>query len=381
MQNPIYLDYAATTPVDPLVADKMMQYLTPQGVFGNPSSTHVVGYAAKHAVEVGREQVADLISADASEIIWTSGATEADNLAIKGAAFLHQRRGKHIITLKTEHAAVLDSCQYLEKQGFFVTYLTPHQNGLMDLDALREAIRADTILVSVMHVNNETGVIQNIHDIASVTSERGILFHVDAAQSAGKIAIDVQHSPIDLLSLSAHKVYGPKGIGALYLRRKPRVKVGALLHGGGHEQGMRPGTLPTHQIVGMGEAFVLAKSNRVADYEKCRQLKNTFWQQISSALPEVFMHSDMLHTVPHILSVCIPGVRSEKLMMSLPDVALSAGSACHAKNGEASSVLRAMGVSTEDALSTLRFSFGRFTTLDEVEVAAKLVVAAVRKQR
>ena len=368
MKTAIYLDYAATTPVDPRVAEKMLQCLTPTGKFGNPASTHFFGKQAKEAVDQAREQVASLIHAETSEIIWTSGATEANNLALKGAAQLYQRKGKHIVTIKTEHPSVLDVCQQLEKDGFFVTYLAPEQNGLVDLDKLRAALRDDTILVSVMHVNNEIGVIQDIQAIATLTSSRGILLHVDAAQSAGKIPIDVRAMPVDLISFCAHKIYGPKGVGALYLRRKPRVRVAAQIHGGGQENGMRSGTLPVHQLVGMGEAFHLAKNEIQADHKKTLMLRDTFWQGVRD-IKNLSANNDFNISVPNIVNFRVEGMKSEALIKQLPELAFSSGSACHAKGTEPSYVLRALGQSDEIAACGVRFSFGRFTMVEEVEIA------------
>jgi len=370
MKLPIYLDYAATTPVDPRVAEKMMACLTQQGKFGNPaSSSHLFGQVAKQAVEDAREQVAALLHADPKEIIWTSGATEANNLALKGAAQLYQRKGKHIVTMKTEHKAVLDSCQQLEKEGYDVTYLSPEKTGLLDIEKFKRALRDDTILVSIMHVNNETGVIQDISAIANITASRGILFHVDAAQSAGKIVLDLSQTPIDLLAFSAHKIYGPKGVGALYVRRKPRVRVAAQIHGGGQEQGMRSGTLATHQIVGMGEAFHIAKSEMEADYKKFVTFRQKFWEQIR-VLDNTHVNGDFAKTYPGILNVCFPGKKAEELMQALPDLAVAAGSACNAKGIEPSYVLRAMGLTMLEAHSAIRFSWGRFTTVEEMTYAA-----------
>jgi len=360
MHLPIYLDNAATTPVDPRVAEKMMQYLTPTGHFGNPaSSSHIYGQTAKTAVETARAQVAALINADPTEIVWTSGATEANNLALKGAAELYQRQGKHIITLKTEHKSVLDSCQQLEKEGYQVTYLAPESSGLVDLAKLAAAIRPDTIIVSIMHINNETGIIHDLDAIAKLTAERGILFHVDAAQSAGKITIDTQKTQIDLLALCAHKIYGPKGIGALYVRKKPRVKLAAQIHGGGQEQGMRSGTLATHQIVGMGEAFHIAKLEMKKDFEKIQKLSNEFWGELSK-IKGVTRNGDAQHCYPGILNVCFPGQKAEDFIKTHPEFAVSSGSACLTKGIEPSYVLRAMGLTNEQAQTAIRFSLGRF---------------------
>jgi cysteine desulfurase len=375
MNSLIYLDYAATTPVDPRVADKMMRYLTPSGAFGNASSTHAAGQAAKKAVDDARAQVASVIHAEPSEMVWTSGATESNNLALKGAAALYQRKGKHIITMKTEHSSVLDCCQQLEKEGYFVTYLSPESNGLLNVDRLRDALRDDTMLVSIMHVNNETGVIQDISAIAELTAPRGILLHVDAAQSIGKILLDVRKIPVDLVSLSSHKVYGPKGIGALYLRRKPRVKVAAQMHGGGHEQGMRSGTLPVHQIVGMGEAFELASHLFWDELERINAFKKYFYQELNTKTGAI-LNGNVEKSVPHILNVRFPGIKGSDLLQALPDIAISLGSACHAKGDEPSYVLRAMGLSAIEAHSSLRFSLGRFTRQDELDNTIKKIAAA-----
>lgn len=370
--KPIYLDYAATTPVDPRVAEKMLRYLTTDGVFGNPASTHIFGKTAKDAIEHARWQVADLLHADAREIIWTSGATEANNLALKGAAVLYQSKGKHIITLKTEHPAVLDCCQALEKQGFSVTYLSTNEQGILTPEKLAAVLRDDTILVSIMHVNNEIGVIQDIKKLAELTAERGILFHTDAAQSAGKIPLNLQEMPIDLVSLCAHKVYGPKGIGALYVRRKPRVRVAAQIHGGAQEQGMRSGTLATHQIIGMGEAFAIAKVEMQKEYEKIQQLRERFLRNLHSENIEI--NGDSLVSYPGIVNVHFPNYRAETLINSLPHLAISKGSACLSKGIEPSYVLRALGLSDEFAHHSVRFSFGRFTTEEEIDDAAKMIL-------
>ena len=365
MTLPIYLDYAATTPVDPRVAEKMLQFLTFTGSFGNPASTHVFGKKAKNAVDEAREQVAALFSAETSEIIWTSGATEANNLALKGAAALYKGKGKHIVTVKTEHVSVLDTCQQLEKEGFVVTYITPEKNGVLDLEKFRAALRDDTILASVMYVNNEIGVIQDIKTISEITSQRGILLHVDAVQAAGRIDIDVRTLPIDLMSCSAHKAYGPKGIGILYLRRKPRVRVAAQIHGGQQESGMRSGTLPVHQIVGMGEAFSLAQNEMQTDQAKIHALREQFWQGIHN-FKKVFVNGDFAHSVPNILNVRFEGIKSRELISDLPDFAFATGSACHSKGIEPSYVLRALGQNDAIAECGVRFSFGRFTTPDEI---------------
>jgi cysteine desulfurase len=371
--KPIYLDYAATTPVDPRVAEKMLACLTPAGIYGNPASQHVYGQEARRMVEAAREQVAALIHADPGEIIWTSGATESDNLALKGAAHLYQRKGRHIITMKTEHKAVLDTCQHLEKEGYSVTYLAPEPDGMLSLDKLNAALRNDTILVSIMHVNNETGVIQDIDSVAGITSSHGILFHVDAAQSTGKTAINLQKTPVDLLSLSAHKTFGPKGIGALYLRKKPRVRVEPLIHGGGHEQGMRSGTLATHQIAGMGEAFRIARDVMHSEINTIKTLRDAFLQKLAM-IPNLRVNVDPAHTVPHILSLRFEGMLADAILNLLPEIAASTASACQGKGTEGSYVLRALGLSEEQAKSSVRFSFGRFTSAGDVETAANAIV-------
>ncbi|HPY40509.1 MAG TPA: IscS subfamily cysteine desulfurase [Thiolinea sp.] len=363
----IYLDYSATTPVDPRVAEKMMQYLTMDGVFGNPASrSHPFGWAAEEAIEDARAQVAALINADAKEIVWTSGATESDNLAIKGAAHFNERRGKHIITVKTEHKAVLDTCRQLEREGFEVTYLDPEPNGLLDLEKFQAAIRPDTTVVSVMHVNNEIGVIQDIKAIGEICRAHKIVFHVDAAQSAGKVEIDMETMPVDLMSFSAHKVYGPKGIGALYVRRKPRVRIEAQMHGGGHERGMRSGTLPTHQIVGMGEAFRIAKLEMASENERLRMLRDRLWNGLQD-IDEVYLNGDLEQRITGNLNVSFNFVEGESLMMSLKNLALSSGSACTSASLEPSYVLRALGRSDELSHSSLRMTFGRFSTVDDVD--------------
>ena len=376
MKIPIYLDYAATTPVDPRVAAKMLGYLTSDGHYGNPASLHHYGQTAKCAVDTARAQVAELIHAEPSEIIWTSGATEANNLALKGAAALYQRKGNHIITLKTEHPSVLDCCQELEKKGFSVTYLSPEKNGLITIDQLTATLREETILVSIMHINNELGVIQDIDAIANLTASRGILFHVDAAQSAGKLPLNMQNTPIDLLSLCAHKIYGPKGIGALYLRRKPRVRVAPQIHGGGQEQGMRSGTLPSHQIIGMGEAFSIAQHEMQVDYKKLFELRQQFWQGINS-FNTIKTNTDFTHSFPGILNICFSDIPSHLVLNKLPDLAFSTGSACH-NSTEPSPVLRAIGLTKTEALSSVRFSLGRFTTPEEINCAVQQIVQAVK---
>lgn len=381
MKLPIYLDYAATTPADPRVAEKMAQCLTIDGIFGNPASrSHVFGWRAEEAVEEARQQVAALINADPREIVWTSGATESDNLALKGAAHFYQQKGRHIVTSKTEHKAVLDTCRQLEREGFEVTYLDPEPNGLIDLDKLEQALRPDTILVSIMHVNNEIGVIQDIAAISKLTRARGIIFHVDAAQSAGKIAIDMQQLPVDLMSFSAHKVYGPKGIGALYVRRKPRVRIEAQMHGGGHERGMRSGTLPVHQIVGMGEAFRLAKREMADESRRIQALRDRLWTGLQS-LEEVYLNGAEDQRVAGNLNVSFNFVEGESLIMALKDIAVSSGSACTSASLEPSYVLRAIGRSDELAHSSIRFSIGRFTSAEDIEHTVAVVTKKVKKLR
>ncbi len=381
MKLPIYLDYSATTPVDERVAEAMMKCLTLDGNYGNPASrSHSFGWSAEKAVEEAREHVAALIQADPKEIIWTSGATESDNLAIKGAAHFYQKNGKHIITCKTEHKAVLDTCRQLEREGFEVTYLEPQSSGLIDLDDLRAAIRDDTVLVSIMHVNNEIGVIQDIKAIGEITRKHKIIFHVDAAQSPGKAGIDVQDMNIDLMSLSAHKVYGPKGIGALYVRRKPRVRIEAQIHGGGHERGMRSGTLATHQIVGMGEAFRIAKEEMAADNERILMLRNRLLNGLKD-IDEIYINGDLEQRIPGNLNVSFNFIEGESLIMALKDIAVSSGSACTSASLEPSYVLRALGRDDELAHSSIRFTIGRFTTVDEVDYATQLIRSAVVKLR
>lgn len=372
MTMPIYLDYASTTPIDPRVAELMVQYLTADGDFGNASSRHAYGETAKQAVDRARGQTAELLGADESEIVFTSGATEADNLAIKGAAHLYQRRGKHIVTVKTEHKAVLDACQYLEKHGFEVTYLTPQSNGLVNIDDLRASLRNDTILVSIMQVNNEIGVIQDLVAIANETSSRGILLHVDAAQSAGKVPLDVRELPIDLISLAAHKIYGPKGAGVLYLRKKPRVRVEPLLHGGGHEHGMRSGTLAVHQIVGMGEAFHLAHQEREQDHQHVMELNQRFLELVSG-IENLHVNAESAPRSPYILNLRFDNMLADAIIKNISGIAVSTASACQGKGTEGSYVLRALGQTNEQAKSAIRFSFGRFTTMHEIEEASKLL--------
>jgi cysteine desulfurase len=381
MKKPIYLDYSATTPVDPRVADKMCKYLTPDGEFGNPASrSHPFGWHAEEAVEEARANVAALIGADPKEIVWTSGATESDNLAIKGVASFYGKKGKHIVTCKTEHKAVLDTCRQLEREGFEVTYLDPEPNGLLDLGKLKAAIRPDTILVSVMHVNNEIGVIQDLAAIGKIARERGVLFHSDAAQSTGKVPIDVNAMNVDLMSMSAHKTYGPKGVGALYVRRKPRVRLEAQMHGGGHERGMRSGTLATHQCVGMGEAFRLAREEMATENERIRGLRNRLLNALKD-MPEVYVNGDLEHRVAHNLNMSFNFVEGESLIMALKDIAVSSGSACTSASLEPSYVLRALGRNDELAHSSIRFTIGRFTTQEEIDYAAGLVREKVAKLR
>jgi cysteine desulfurase len=381
VKTPIYLDYSATTPVDPRVAEKMCSYLTPDGEFGNPASrSHAFGWDAEAAVEEARGNVAALVNADPREIVWTSGATESDNLAIKGAAHFYKQKGKHIVTVKTEHKAVLDSCRQLEREGFDVTYLDPRSDGLLDLDAFRQALRDDTVLASVMHVNNEIGVIQDIAALGEICRERKIVFHVDAAQSAGKVPIDVQQLKVDLMSFSAHKIYGPKGIGALYVRRKPRVRLEAQMHGGGHERGMRSGTLPVHQIVGMGEAFRLAKQEMAAENARILVLRNRLYEGLKD-IEEVYVNGDLEHRTAGNLNVSFNFVEGESLIMALKDLAVSSGSACTSASLEPSYVLRALGRSDELAHSSIRFTIGRFTTEQEIDYAIELVKRKIGKLR
>ncbi len=381
MKLPIYFDYSATTPVDPRVAEKMMQYLTMDGQFGNPASrSHRFGWQAEEAVDVARSQIADLVNADPREIVWTSGATESNNLAIKGAANFYSKKGKHIITVKTEHKAVLDCCRELERQGFEVTYMDVQANGLLDLAELKAAMRDDTVLVSVMHVNNEIGVIQDIAAIGEMCRERKIVFHVDAAQSAGKIDIDLQSLKVDLMSFSAHKVYGPKGIGALYVRRKPRIRLEAQTHGGGHERGMRSGTLATHQIVGMGEAFRIAKEEMKAENDRLLALRNRLLDGVK-AMEEVYVNGDLDQRIAGNINISFNYVEGESLIMALKDMAVSSGSACTSASLEPSYVLRAIGLNDELAHSSIRFSFGRFTTEEEIDYAVDVILNSIGKLR
>ncbi|BCS47429.1 cysteine desulfurase IscS [Aeromonas jandaei] len=381
MKLPIYLDYSATCPVDPRVAEKMMQCLTMDGLFGNPASrSHRFGWQAEEAVDLARNQVAELIGADPREIVFTSGATESDNLAIKGVAHFYASKGKHIITSKTEHKAVLDTCRQLEREGFEVTYLEPMPNGLFTLEMIENAMRDDTILVSMMHVNNEIGVIQDIKGLGELCRSRKILLHVDAAQSVGKVEIDVEAMKIDLLSLSAHKIYGPKGIGALYVRRKPRVRIEAQMHGGGHERGMRSGTLPTHQIVGMGEAFRIAKEEMASEHERVMTLRQRLWDGLKD-IEAVYLNGDLEQRVSGNLNVSFAYVEGESLIMALKDLAVSSGSACTSASLEPSYVLRALGLNDELAHSSIRFSIGRFTTEEEIDYAVKLIRDSIGRLR
>jgi cysteine desulfurase len=377
--RPIYLDYAATTPVDPRVVQQMIPFLAEN--FGNPASrSHAYGWAAEEAVESARTHVAALIGADAREIAWTSGATESNNLAIKGAAQFHKGKGRHLVTVKTEHKSVLDTMRELERDGFEVSYLDVLPSGLVDLDALRAALRADTILVSVMLVNNEIGVIQDIAAIGAICRERGILFHVDAAQATGKVVIDLATLPVDLMSLSAHKTYGPKGIGALYVRRRPRVRIEAQMHGGGHERGLRSGTLATHQIVGMGEAYRLARESMATENERLRALQQRLLAGLQ-AIPETRVNGDLEQRVPHNLNISFQFVEGESLLMGMKGVAVSSGSACTSASLEPSYVLRALGLADEIAHSSIRFSIGRFTTEAEIDAAIEQVKSTVERLR
>lgn len=378
---PIYLDYAATTPVDPRVAAAMARYLTPDGQFGNPASrSHSFGWRAEEAVAEARRHVAGLIGADPREIVWTSGGTESDNLAIKGAAHFYRKKGRHIVTCKTEHKAVLDTCRQLEREGCEVTYLAPRADGLLDLEEFAAALREDTVLASVMHVNNEIGVIQDIAALGALTRPRGILLHVDAAQSAGKVPIDAAAMQVDLLTLSAHKIYGPKGIGALYVCRKPRVRLEAQMHGGGHERGLRSGTLATHQIVGMGEAFRIAGEELAAEAARIRALRDRLWAGLGR-MEEVYLNGDLERRVPGNLNVSFNFVEGESLIMALKDIAVSSGSACTSASLEPSYVLRALGRNDELAHSSLRFSIGRFTTERDIDRTIELIEGAVRRLR
>ena len=379
MKRQIYLDYSATTPVDPRVAEVMIPHLCEH--FGNPASrSHAYGWEAEAAVENARAEVAKLVNCDPKEIVWTSGATESNNLAIKGAAHFYQTKGKHLITVKTEHKAVLDTCRELERHGFEVTYLTPLENGLLDLDAFLAAIRPDTILASVMLVNNEIGVVQDLAALGDICRSNGVIFHVDAAQATGKVEIDLAASKVDLMSFSAHKTYGPKGVGALYVRRKPRIRLEAQMHGGGHERGMRSGTLATHQIVGMGEAFRLAREEMASENARIGALRDRLWAGLSD-IEEVYLNGDLDRRVPHNLNVSFNFVEGESLIMAIKELAVSSGSACTSASLEPSYVLRALGIGEELAHTSIRFGLGRYTTDEEVEFVAKLVTDKVRRLR
>ncbi|QUM82144.1 IscS subfamily cysteine desulfurase [Moritella sp. 5] len=381
MKKPIYLDYSATTPVDPRVAEKMMQCLTMDGIFGNPASrSHRFGWQAEEAVDIARNQIADLVNADPREVVITSGATESNNLAIKGAAHFYNKKGKHIITSKIEHKAVLDTCRQLEREGYEVTYLDPTPEGLITVEILEAAIREDTIIVSIMHVNNEIGAINDIAALGELCRSKKVLFHVDAAQSAGKLPIDFSELKVDMLSVSAHKIYGPKGIGALYVQRKPRIRLEAQMHGGGHERGMRSGTLPTHQIVGMGEAFRIAKEEMQKDNDHAEALRKRFWAGIAG-IEEVYLNGHAEQRIVSNLNVSFNFVEGESLMMALKDLAVSSGSACTSASLEPSYVLRALGLNDEMAHSSIRFSFGRFTTEEEVDYATSIIEENISKLR
>jgi len=380
-ERPIYLDYSATTPIDERVVTEMLKYMGPESSFGNPASrSHSYGWGAEAAVETARKHIADLVGANPKEIIFTSGATESDNLAIKGVAHFNKKRGKHIVTCKTEHKAVLDSCRQLEREGYEVTYLDPMQNGLVDLKVLEDALRDDTILVSIMHVNNEIGVIQDIEAIGNICRQRKIVFHVDAAQSAGKVDVNLEQLPVDLMSFSAHKVYGPKGIGALYVQRKPRVRLEAQMHGGGHERGMRSGTLATHQIVGMGEAFRIAKAEMVEENARLLKLRNKLYDGVSD-MEEVYVNGDIDQRIAGNINISFNYVEGESLLMALKDLAISSGSACTSASLEPSYVLRALGRNDELAHSSIRFTMGRYTTEEEIDRTIKYVRTAVEKLR
>ena len=379
LRLPIYLDYSATTPVDPRVAEKMIPYLVEK--FGNPASrSHAFGWEAEAAVEAAREEVAKLVNADPKEIVWTSGATESNNLAIKGAANFYSSKGKHIVTVKTEHKAVLDTCRELERQGFEVTYLEVLENGLLDVEVFKAALRPDTILVSVMFVNNEIGVIQPIAEIGEICREKGIVFHVDSAQATGKVEIDLSSLKVDLMSFSAHKTYGPKGIGALYIRRKPRIRLEAQMHGGGHERGFRSGTLATHQIVGMGEAFRIARLEMESENKRIKALRDRLFKGLSD-IEQVFINGDMEHRVPHNLNISFAYIEGESMLMAIKDLAVSSGSACTSASLEPSYVLRALGREDELAHSSIRFTLGRFTTEEEIDYAIKLLHEKIGKLR
>ncbi|WMY96409.1 MAG: IscS subfamily cysteine desulfurase [Arsenophonus sp.] len=381
MKLPIYLDYAATTPVDSRVAKKMMECITIDGNFGNPSSrSHIFGWRAEEAVDIARNQIADLVNADPREIIFTSGATESDNLALKGITTFCDKKNKHIITIKTEHKAILDTCKQLEREGVLVTYLAPKSNGLIDLNELEKAITNQTILISVMHVNNEIGIIQDIASIGNICADRDIIFHVDATQSIGKLPIDLSVLKVDLMSFSAHKLYGPMGIGALYFRRQLNFQISAQQHGGGHEQGIRSGTLPVHQIVGMGEAYKIAQEEMVMESKKLNQLRKRLWNGIKN-IKEIYLNGDFKNGAPHILNVSFDHIHGKSLMMELEDLAVSSGSACTSGSIEPSYVLKALGINDNLAYSAIRFSFGRFTTEEEIDYAISLINDVINKLR
>ncbi len=378
-RKPIYLDYSATTPIDPRVAEKMIPYITEH--FGNPASrSHSFGWTAEKAVEEAREEVAKLVNADPREIVWTSGATESNNLAIKGASHFYSTKGKHVLTIATEHKAVIDAVRELEREGFTATYLEPEPNGLVDLEKFKKAIRPDTVLASVMIVNNEIGVIQDIEALGNICRNEKVIFHVDAAQATGKVDIDLEKLPVDLMSFSAHKTYGPKGIGALYVRRKPRIRIEAQMHGGGHERGMRSGTLATHQIVGMGEAFRIARLEMNSENERIIKLRDKLLQGLQN-IEEVYVNGDLKHRIPHNLNISFNYVEGESLIMAVKDIAVSSGSACTSASLEPSYVLRALGRSDELAHSSIRFSIGRFTTEADVDFTIQLLKDKIQKLR
>jgi cysteine desulfurase len=381
ISHPIYLDYSATTPIDERVVEEMLKYMGPSSTYGNPASrSHAYGWDAEAAVENARKQVADLVGCDAKEIIFTSGATESDNLAIKGVAHFNHKKGKHIVTCKTEHKAVLDSCRQLEREGYEVSYLDPESNGLVDLDKLKAALRDDTTLVSIMHVNNEIGVIQDIEAIGTLCRERKIVFHVDGAQSAGKVPINLSELPVDLMSFSAHKIYGPKGIGALYVQRRPRIRLEAQMHGGGHERGMRSGTLATHQIVGMGKAFEIAQKEMATENERLLNLRNRLYDGLKD-MEEVYVNGDIDQRIAGNINISFNYVEGESLLMALKDLAISSGSACTSASLEPSYVLRALGRNDELAHSSIRFSLGRYTTSADIDITIDHVRSAVEKLR
>ena len=381
MKLPIYLDYASTTPVDPRVVKKMQDCLSLDGNFGNPASrSHAFGWKAEEATEEARQHVADLVNCDPREIVWTSGATESDNLAIKGAARFYKDRGNHIITSKIEHKAVLDPCRQLEREGFEITYLDPDENGVISLENIKKHVKDSTILLSIMHINNELGAVNDIEAIGKFTRENDIIFHVDAAQSTGKLPIDLSKLDVDLMSFSGHKTYGPKGIGALYVRRKPRIRLEALIHGGGHERGFRSGTLPTHQIVGMGEAFRIADEEMEKDNKKIAKLADLFWKEVSG-IEEIYLNGSFKNKIPNTTNISFAYIEGESLIMALKDVAVSSGSACTSASLEPSYVLRALGRADELAHSSIRFSFGRFTTEKEVKMVAETTKRVVHQLR